>query len=370
MGTREAADQMAGAALALIELLEPAQISDLVWPFPSDPERTSWFYTPTDHGGIELRDLTSPQQHAVMRLLGTGLSEAGYNTAVTIMGTEAVLERMEGARLVHGKRRRDPGAYAVRIFGDPAGGEPWSWRLGGHHVSLHYTIANGEVAATTPSFFGLYPARSPLLGPHWLRPLAAVEDLARDLMHLFDPTQRCAAILSVAPPSDVVGSNRPYVAAGDEPLSFRTTFRPSDLDDAMIARFDAMQAAWNHELGLEAQHIQALRLPERPVGAPIASFTEPQREVFDALLDTYLGRMPDELANAERARVHGLGGLCFAWAGSTEPRRPHYYRIQGPRLLVEYDCTQNEANHTHTVWRDPANDFGRDTLAAHRLDHH
>jgi hypothetical protein len=94
--------------------------------------------------------------------------------------------------------------------------------------------------------------------------------------------------------------------------------------------------------------------------------------MLTALLRAYLGRLPERDAGREQAKVTGAaaGGLHFAWAGSTEPRQPHYYRIQGPRLLVEYDNTQRNANHVHTVWRDPHGDFGRDILADHYATSH
>jgi hypothetical protein len=237
-------------------------------------------------------------------------------------------------------------------------------------VSLHYTIVNGSVVAVTPCFLGVYPARSPLLGPHWLRPLAAVEDLARDLMHALPMPQQALAMVSGVPPTDVIGSNRPRLSDGDGPLPFKSTFRPSDLDEALIARYDAMQDAWNAGLGLESHHIEALRLRGEPIGAPVDGFSTSQREIFDALMNTYIGRMPDDLAAAEAERLASLGGLHFAWAGSIEPGMPHYYRVQGPRLIVEYDCAQNDANHIHSVWRDPLGDFGLDALTTHRLHDH
>jgi hypothetical protein len=89
-------------------------------------------------------------------------------------------------------------------------------------------------------------------------------------------------------------------------------------------------------------------------------------------LDVFLGRIPDELAEREVAKFAGqkLDAVHFAWAGGVEPGQPHYYRLQGPRLLAEYDNTQDGVNHIHTVWRDPERDFGDDVLADHLKAHH
>ena len=180
---RELAARMADAALALLATLDGERQAAAAWPFPSDDERTRWYYTPTDHGGVALADLAPAQQRLALQLVASGLSAAGYGTVATIMGLENILDLTEGWRATFpGRERgRDPGRYYLRVFGDPASGT-WSWRLGGHHVSLHHTVIDGEAHACTPSFLGADPASSPLLGPHPLRPLAGAEDLGRELV--------------------------------------------------------------------------------------------------------------------------------------------------------------------------------------------
>jgi hypothetical protein len=174
---------MADAALRLLDSLGDREREAAAWPFPSTGEREAWFYTPTDHGGLALAAMTQAQQRLAHGLVASGLSRAGYVTAATIIGLENVLDHTEGWASGFGRERgRDPLAYWVAVFGSPAG-EMWAWRFGGHHVSLHYTIVDGEVAGTTPCFLGADPASSPLLGPHLLRPLAGAEDLGRELVH-------------------------------------------------------------------------------------------------------------------------------------------------------------------------------------------
>jgi hypothetical protein len=92
-----------------------------------------------------------------------------------------------------------------------------------------------------------------------------------------------------------------------------------------------------------------------------------QRDLLHRLLDEYAATMAPAIAERrmERVRAGGLDAIHFAWAGGLARGDAHYYRIQGPSFLVEYDNTQNDANHIHTVWRDFEGDFGADLLASH-----
>jgi hypothetical protein len=362
---------MAEAAQALLDSLSTEQRPLAHWPFPSDEERRLWFYTPTDHGGLTLTQMRPAQQRLAMKLLATGLSRAGYVTAATIIGLENVLDELEGFRVAFGHERgRDPGRYYLRIFGSP-GAENWSWRFGGHHVSVHHTIVGNELRAFTPCFLGADPARSPLLGPHELRPLAACEDLAFELLRSFDEGQRNAAVLSPVPPVDLVGANRTILSEGDGPLPLTQIWR-DELTGQLHDVMDRMQSTEEAKIGLTPAHIEAVRFTTTPKGLSAAAMNASQQEILRALLDTYLGRMPDAVAEREMAKVTGasLPSLHLAWAGSLEPGRPHYYRIQGHRLLVEYDNTTRDANHVHSVWRDPVGDFGMDALGVHRREGH
>jgi Protein of unknown function (DUF3500) len=359
--------RMADAAVAFLDSLDDHQRSLAAWPFPSDEERHRWFYTPTDHGGLTLSAMRPAQQRLAMRFLATGLSRPAYVTVSTIIGLENVLDELEGWVVEFERERgRDPGLYYLRVFGEPSGQGPWSWRFGGHHVSINHLVVDGDVKASTPIFLGADPASSPLLGPHPLRPLAGAEDLARELVHGLDPGQRASAVLAPAAPLDIVGANRPHVADGDRPLALIDVWRApfqGELGDRMRATHERA----TRELGLRDEHLDAVSFTTRPKGVPAGALDEAQRELLRAVLDVYVRRIPDSLAEAEAAKYAGLriSDLHFAWAGGIEPGEPHYYRIQGPRLLVEYDNTQRNVNHVHSVWRDPAGDFGDDVLARH-----
>jgi len=367
---RDVAARMADAAVALLDSLDVAQRELAQWPIADHDERTRWFYTPTDHGGLPLLAMRPRQQQLTHRLVASGLSRAGYVTVTTVMGLDNVLDMSEGWTATWGRERgRDPQLYYVRVFGDPSGGEPWGWRFGGHHVSVNHVIVDGEVAGTTPIFIGADPASAPLLGPHPLRPLAGAEDLGRELVRSLDEGQLHEALLSPVAPTDLVSANRPAYGTGDGdlPLPLSAVWRQR-FDGELLARIDRVQALAEAEAGLTADHLQALRLTRVPRGIAATSLAPAQREMLRALLDVYVHRIPDELADVETAKYATddvLGPLRFAWAGSTDVGAGHYYRVQGADLLAEYDNTQRGANHVHTVWRNPRLDFGVDVLRAH-----
>lgn len=363
---------MACAAAAWLDSLEDDQRRAAAWPWPSDSERHLWFYTPTDHGGLAIGDMRPGQQRRAMQLVASGLSRAGYVTVSTIMGLDNVLDELEGWTMQWGRERgRDPGRYYVRVFGDPRDGGTWSWRFGGHHVSLNHTVVDGRVTGVTPCFLGADPASSPLLGPHPLRPLAGAEDLGRELVCSLDAGQLARAVISPVAPVDIAGANRSRLADGDGPLPLGDVWR-GRFEGDLAARVDAIQRRAEEAAGLRPEHVDAVRLTTDGRGLAASALGAAQKAGLRALLDVYLRRVPDALADQEAAKYEGgaVGRLWFAWAGPVERGEPHYYRVQGPGLLVEYDNTQRGANHIHTVWRDPERDFGGDALAAHRLAHH
>jgi hypothetical protein len=214
---------------------------------------------------------------------------------------------------------RDPDLYYLSIFGTPSTASPWGWRTEGHHLSLNFTIANGTTVATAPAFFGANPALVRSGTRQGLRALAAEEDLARELVASLRPEQRGVAVVATEAPRDIVTGN--------------------------------------------AVEVDALS----PAGISVTALDDAQTALLLRIIDEYLARMADELADERRARlaVTDFSAVTFAWAGSIEQGEPHYYRIQGPTFLIEYDNTQNDANHIHSVWRDFAGDFGRDLLREH-----
>ncbi len=361
------ADAMAERAGELLRALMESQLVAAVGDFDDVEERTRWFYTPTDHGGLALSSMSPAQQQLVFRLVASGLSRPGYVTATTIVGLDNVLDELEGWSSSWGRERgRDPGLYFVRVFGAPRSSGTWSWRFGGHHVSLNFTIVDGAVVSSTPSFFGADPASSPLLGPHPLRPLAGAEDYARELLAALTPDQRAVALVSPVAPCDLAGANRSYLSPGDTALPLSEVWR-TRFEGALAERVDALQALMEARVGVGPEHLHAVAFSVPAKGISVASFTSGQRDQLRRLLHVYLGRMPDALAEIEARRFDGnrIEDLSFLWAGGMKPGQPHYYRIQGSEFVVEYDNAARDANHVHTVWRELHGDFGTDALAQH-----
>lgn len=374
---RIVADRMADAATGWLAALDGDQRAVAHGAAPADDaqadaERRRWFYTPTDHGGLTVHQQRPAQQRLAMALVATGLSEAGYVTVATVMGLENVLDRVEGFTVRFDRDRgRDPGLYYLRVFGEPGGPAPWGWRFGGHHVSLNNLVVDGRLVATTPCFLGSDPFRAPLLGGLQSSPLAAAQDLAHELLASLSAAAAARAVLLPRAPSDIVGGNRTRLSAGDQLIPLAGVWRGPFRDADQQRDLQALSAAIEEGTGLSPDDHRAVALTDTPKGLPGAALDADQRGLLRRLLGCYLDRVPAEVSPAARyADPAALDEVHFAWAGSTEPGRPVYYRLQGPRLLVEYDNTQRAANHAHAVWRDPDADFGLDVLAAHRAAHH
>jgi hypothetical protein len=372
---RDVADRMAASATAWLSALDAEQHALAHWAAPgsdaeTEAERLRWYYTPTDHGGLPIGAMRPHQQRLAMQLVATGLSTPGYVTVATVMGLENVLDHLEGWGVDWGRERgRDPGLYYLRVFGDPGGQAPWGWRFGGHHVSLNNLVVARAVRSTTPCFLGADPATSPLLGGTSLRPLGAVEDLARELVRSLAPGQATRAVLLPRAPSDIIGGNRARITHGDEMLHLPDIWRGHFREQQLVDRVADMDSRAENAAGFDAGDHTALALTTTPKGLPAAEFDAGQRELLRRLLATYVDRVPDGLAPAPLDDA-ALDAVHLAWAGATEPGEPHYYRLQGPGILAEYDNTQRQANHAHSVWRIPEADFGVDALAAHRAAHH
>ncbi len=374
---RDVATRMAEAATAWLDALDPAQRAVATGETPgsgseSDQERRRWFYTPTDHGGLTLAGQRPAQQRLAHQLVATGLSDAGYNTVATIIGLENVLDHAEGRTVNWGRERgRDPGLYYLRVFGEPGGEAPWGWRFGGHHISLNNLVAGGLVRSATPCFLGADPAASPLLTSGVLRPIGGAEDLAQQLMRSLDPQRAARATLLDRAPSDIIGANRPLVADGDQMMLLRDIWNGRFTDPKLVAELARIDAGHAASSGYDAADHRRLALSDAPKGLPAAELDAGQRDLLRALLGAYLGRVPDGLSPLpdydDEAR---LDAIHLAWAGPAGAGLPLYYRLQGPGLLIEYDNVQRGANHAHSVWRDPASDFGYDVLAAHWAAHH
>jgi hypothetical protein len=263
---------------------------------------------------VPFKEMPAPARAAAHDLMKASLSAAGYGKAVNIIRLEEVLRKLETFGLM-----RDPENYAFTVFGTPGSSASWGWRVEGHHLSLNFALVAGKPIAMTPAFMGANPAevRS---GPNkGLRALGPEQDLARGLALAMDGSQRARMLIGGQSLGDIVsGPGR------------------------------------GESLGT-------------PAGIPLADVGGDQRAAAVKLVEEYARNMRSELAEQElrRMREAGVERLHFAWAGPLEPGKAHYYRLHGPTLLIEYDNSQNDANHVHSVWHDPRNDFGLDPLRAH-----
>lgn len=370
-------DSMTEAAGRFLDGLDQVQRGRATRPFSAEGERREWYYTPNARPGIPLIELDAVQQQMARQLLHTGLSEGGYNTAATIMGIEAMLAPMErwpanpfpSYDLAAKSVVRDPSMYFVCVFGSP-GAERWGWSFGGHHISVHYTLA-GETVSANPCFFGANPAEPPLQPGFFLRPLEAERKLGLELLHLLDANQRSKAMLLARAPHDLVLGNRPAVVEGALPIEPWVIMGPKAIPEAAVPQ---QRARWERQfahLPLTNEELEPLRYTARPKGLAAAQMTGPQQDALRELVGVYTSRVPTEAAAAQAGRLAAdFGAIHFAWAGGDKPHSAHYYRIQGPRLLIEYDSPFEDGCHIHAVWRDPEGDFGMDLLARHYAEAH
>lgn len=311
----ESAAAMVEAARNFLASLTSEQRAKATLQF-DDEQRADWYYVPRARKGIPLKELDAKQRKLAHDFLATGLSHSGYIKATTIMELELVLRELENAS------SRDPELYYFTVFGTPSTKDRWGWRVEGHHLSLNFTVVDGKMVATTPEFLGANPAEVRQGPRKGLRVLSGEEDTARELIHSLDEKQRKIAIFQPEAFPDIITKNSRKV----DPLA--------------------------------------------PVGIQASELSKEQMRLLMKLLDEYASTMPEDLATQriDKLRRAGIDKIRFGWAGGAERGQPHYYRVQGPTFLIEYDNTQNDANHIHTVWRDFNGDFGRDLLQEHYRD--
>ena len=309
---------MAETAKAFLASLDPEQRARATFQF-ADDERLNWHYIPKERKGLPFKEMNSAQKHLAHALLSAGLSQHGYMKAVSIMSLDEILRVMEnGTGPV-----RDPDRYFFSVFGEPSDTGTWGYRVEGHHVSQNFTIVNGKVQVA-PSFFGANPAEVREGPRKGLRVLGREEDLGRAFIQSLTPEQKKIAIVSADAPGEILTG-------------------------------PARKAA----------------LTGQPSGIAASKLNPKQRELLQNLLDEYCNNVPEEVAQMREEQIKkAAGNLYVAWAGGEQVGQPHYYRIQSPAFLIEYDDTQNNANHIHTVWRDFEGDFGLDLLKEHYQSSH
>jgi hypothetical protein len=288
-----------------------------------DPARESWAYWPTERAGLPLELMTGDQRRLVHRLLTATLSSRGYLKVVHIMQLEQILDMLD-----EGGLPRSVDHYKLVLFGTPSMESPWAWRFEGHHVSLNVSVAP-EAVRVTPSFFGSNPGEVPSGPLAGFRVLGAEEDLARELVLSLSTRQRGRAVISDAAPSDIFTGN---------------IRKPREQWDA-----------WKTTL--------------QPEGVPVAELNEVQQRWVERILEEVVANYRPEISLVYLRDIDPAT-LSFAWMGATERGAAHYFRLQGPDFVFEYDNVQNDGNHVHSVWRNPSGDFGLDLLERHYRTSH
>jgi len=316
--------RMAEAAAALLDSLGSAQRARASFPFLGD-ERYQWAYTPGPRNGLPLKAMTAAQRRVALRLFDAGLSARGTATAQQILTLESILRETEQIEQIDSGENRDPELYYFTIFGTPGGAAPWGWRVGGHHLALNFTVVGEELVSPTPLFFGANPAEVHHGPARGLRILDAEEELARALLGTLEAGQKTKAVVDSVAPADILTKN----------------YRMADPNAI-------------------------------PYGIAYAALSGEQRGHLVSLVRHYIERAADEVSGHVWSRIErpGLDALTFSWAGSQERGEAHYYAVKGPTFLIEYDNTQNSANHIHSVWRDFTNDWDADVLAQHYAHSH
>lgn len=314
----EAADDMVAAANKFLAALSPDSRQKATYTL-TDAERENWHFIPKERNGLPFKQMSDAQRDLALALLKTGLSHRGTAKAEAIMSMELVLKELE-----KGAARRDPTLYFVTVFGTPTKDKAWGWRFEGHHLSFNFTIVDGKHVFFAPSFIGANPAEvrsGPRKGE---RVLAEEEDLGHAFVASLDEAQRKVAVFADKAPKDIITGAEKRV----KPLS--------------------------------------------PDGITYAKLSAGQRGKLIDLVKLYVGRWRTVLADETMAEIKtaGFDKITFAWAGALERGSGTYYRIQGPTFLIEFDNTQNNANHIHTTFREFKGDFGHDLLREHYAKAH
>jgi len=314
-----AAREITAAVRAWLDSLDDGQRSQATFPFET-PERFVWAYTPGPRKGLAIRDMRPDQRAASSAIVAAALSSRAAGEVAAIIALETVLGQLEQVGGRSGWMRRDPELYWFAVFGTPGSPAPWSWRIGGHHVAVHVTVVDDRVIGTTPSFLGANPAVIPSGPRAGERMLPGEEGLARALLAELTPKERDAAVIDGIAPADILTG---------------------------IGRVADVRSV--------------------PVGVRHADLGAAGQAGLERLIRHYLDRSRSDVAEVAWDRIFaaGLGDATFAWAGPDVPGHGHYYAVRGPSFVIEYDNTQNGANHIHAVWRELENDWGEDLLAQH-----
>lgn len=301
---------MVTAAERFLEVLDHSQRLQATFKY-DDPERINWHFIPRDRKGVGLWDLNGAKKDAANALVKSGLTAAGYHKVLEVRSLEEVLYLFEGGEEAERRKKRHPHRYYVSIFGTPGAKSLWGWRFEGHHLSLNFSVKNGKIVSSTPEFFGANPGLIDAGPGRALRVLGKREDIARKILKACPEDNQQTLWLSKEAPKDIRG-------------------------------------------GGVAQPVI-----DKPQGMKFADMNLEQQTLLRELLAEYLTAMPAVVVKERMGQIKeaGLDNIHFGWWGGSELNEPHHYVVQGSTFVIEYNNTQNSANHVHAIWRNLAGDF-------------
>jgi hypothetical protein len=323
--------EVVAATEAWLATLDDAQREQVSYDFDDDEAKANWSNFPVQvvpRNGVALRDMTEEQQQAALEILQAALSEEGYQKTIgNMVSDQANLNQTGESEDLFGA-----GLYYFAVFGTPSETEPWMLQYGGHHYAINLTIS-GQDNVLTPSFTGVQPSEYTLeeaadlpafvptdglqAGPdRTIRPMGDENDLAFELINALDPQQQEGAILSYEVSNLVLGPG----------------------EDGRVLE---------------------------PEGLPASEMSPEQQALLMNLIRQWAGIVNDRSAEERRSEIEAnLDETYFAWSGPTTNGESAYYRITGPTLHIEV-APQDDGGplHIHSVYRDPTNDYGEQSVA-------
>src|SRR6478609_8652122 len=310
--------QAVNAAEQFISLLSKDQKTETVFPFDEE-ERYNFHFVPRERKGITFNEMNDVQKKAALALMKTSIGEQAFAKTQEIMQLEPILKEIENRKPED--HYRDPGNYHISIFGIPSPTTIWGWRFEGHHISFNFSFDKNKLVSGSPAFLGSNPAIVPNGSYTGKQVLKEETESGFALLQSFNEQQLKKTIVAINAPNDITSFNN----------------RKAIVQDA--------------------------------AGIGYAELTPAQQQLMLQLVNLYVRRFTKLFADNMLKEIQeaGLDKLHFAWMGvpKTGVGNPHYYRVQGPTILIEYDNTQNNANHVHSVLRDLKHDFGGDELLEH-----
>ncbi len=299
----------------------------------ADTMRTEWNNLPVGlraRVGINIGSLTDVQRKSLHRILSAALSSQGYLKATGVMHMDnllnmyydTLLQRKEINEDLHSRMRAlqwSHKQFYLAIFNLPSD-SIWGFKLEGHHLSLNFTFHQQQLAVT-PFFIGSDPAEYGISDYAGWRILGQEEDLGVKLIHLLSPAQQQKATLSQAVPGDIITA--------------------AESGKRLIDYWGLQGSAMNKQ----------------------------QQEVLKQIIREFVFNMEYEKATVEYDKIikAGIDKVHFGWIGPYDEHKAHYFVLNGPTFLIEFDNSgfNHEGNHIHAIWREKNNEFGGDVLKKH-----